>query len=80
MDIDVKWRRVYFPPLCVGVSLFPALVCFIGFLIKTHRASVVCDMKGYEGWCVPSALQRTAACFPPHLHSVLVTSQPFSSA
>lgn len=66
-----------FPSTCTGVSLSPALVCFIGFLIKTHRASVVFDMKGYEGCCVPSALQWLAACFPPHLQSVLVASQPF---
>lgn len=42
-----KVAKNLFSPLCIGVSHFCALVCFMGFLIKTHKASVVYDMKGY---------------------------------
>lgn len=73
MDIDVKWLRVYFL-LCVLASLFCALVCFVGFLIKTHKANVV---LGYEGWYVSSALWWMAACSPPHLHSSFGTPRSF---
>lgn len=52
MDIDVKWQRIYFSPLCIGLSCFRAFVCIMGFLIKTRKACVVYDMEGCVGGAV----------------------------
>lgn len=50
MDIDVKWRRIYFLLLCIGLSCFHASVCFMGLLIKIAR--LLCDMEGCVGGAV----------------------------
>lgn len=70
MNIIVERQRIYFSPLCIGLSCFHAFVCFMGFLIKTRKACVVYDMEGCVGEAVCLIVSSVWQEAPLPVHTV----------